>query len=75
MSLSSTERVKLTANWFNTIAAASVSVGVIAPLAALEYLPAAADKGIRIVLFSVMWLVTGVILHIVARALLDGLDR
>jgi multisubunit Na+/H+ antiporter MnhG subunit len=69
------ERLKLTATWFNTISAGSVTVGVIAPLAALEYLPNTSANGAKVVIFSIAWLTTGMILHFVARALLDGLER
>ena len=74
MRASDTERVKLTATWFNSIAAGAISVGFIAPVAALEYLPTAAERSDQIVLFSVIWIVAGVLLHIFARTLLDGLD-
>lgn len=74
MSTSDTERVKLTANWFNTIAAAAISVGFIAPITALVYLPSAEARSAEIVVFSLLWLLAGSILHVFARGLLDGLD-
>ena len=74
MSPSYIERIKLTANWFNAIAAAAISVGFIAPITALAYLPAAEARSVEIVLFSLLWLLAGIILHLFARGLLDGLD-
>jgi Na+/melibiose symporter-like transporter len=77
MSLIHNERVKLTAIWFNTVAAATIVTGVIAPLAALVFgVPRSA--GLTLPSFvgtTLAWLLFGTILHFVARYLLGSLDE
>jgi hypothetical protein len=69
------ERVKLTAAWLNTIGAASVTTGVIAPIVAYG-LGATIVPGSRVIALSAFWLLGGVGgLHLLARRLLKGLRR
>jgi hypothetical protein len=68
MSLIHNERIKLTATWLNTLAAASVVTGAIAPLVAI-ILGVQASSGVstRTLVFSAAaWLLIGVGLHLVA---------
>jgi hypothetical protein len=77
MSLIHNERVKLTAGWFNTVAAATIVAGVIAPLAALVFgmPPAGGLSWANFLAATLAWLFFGTILHLVARYLLGSLDE
>jgi dipeptide/tripeptide permease len=69
MPLIQNERIKLTATWLNTLSAATIVTGVIAPLAAIVFgLPASGTLSMATFLFAaVAWLLWGLILHLAAR--------
>ena len=77
MSLIHNERVKLTATWLNTLAAATVVTGVIAPITAIVFgLPANGTLSRVDFLFATLaWLLLGAILHWVARYALRSLQE
>ena len=77
MPLIHNERVKLTATWVNTIAAATIVAGVIAPIAAIVFgLPASgALSTASFELATLAWLFLGAILHLIARYLLGSLQE
>jgi hypothetical protein len=77
MPLIKNERVKLTATWLNTLAAATIVTGVLAPIAAFVFgLPASGAVSVRSFLFAaVAWLLSGIILHWVARYMLGSLEE
>jgi hypothetical protein len=77
MPLIQNERVKLTATWLNTLAAATIVTGVLAPIAAFVFgLPASGAISVRTFLFAaVAWLLSGMILHWVARYVLGSLEE
>jgi dipeptide/tripeptide permease len=77
MPLIENERVKLTASWFNTVAAATIVTGVIAPLAAAVFaVPAAGNLSLRNFAIATMaWLILGTLLHLYARYLLRSLQE
>lgn len=74
MHLVHNEQTKLTATWINTLAAAFIAAGAVAPVAAILYglsaLPIATG---RLVLLAIACTVVGFGIHIVARALLRDL--
>jgi hypothetical protein len=77
MSLIHNERIKLTAAWFNALAAASVVTGFIAPLAAVVF-GVQASGVVSIQTFataSVGWFLFGVGLHYIARRVLRRLRQ
>ena len=63
------ERVKLTSAWLNTIGAAAVTTGFIAPIVAYG-LDVTVVPGSRMILLSAGWLAAGTGLHLLARWLL-----
>jgi hypothetical protein len=69
------ERTKLTANWLNTVSAAAVTIGVIAPIATIivSFPTPLFDLGNPIVGIAI-WLATGLGLHSGARYILSGLS-
>ena len=70
MSLVHNERIKLTATWLNSIAAAAVAVGGISPTIAA----ASGVMSVGLAAFLVpAWIVGGVGLHFAARAVLGRL--
>jgi hypothetical protein len=71
------ERVKLTASWVNTLAAAIIATGVVAPLVAIVFgFPTAgAVSPFGFALSSAAWLFFGVALHFVARNILTRLKE
>lgn len=71
-SLIHNERIKLTAGWLNTIGAAAIAAGVIAPIVASVGVPGY-TVGWGLVTVSGIWLLAGVGLHLAARAVLGGL--
>ena len=77
MPLVQNERVKLTATWLNTLAAATIVTGVLALMAAFVFgLPASGAISVRTFLFAaVAWLLSGMILHWVARYVLGSLEE
>jgi hypothetical protein len=76
MHLIHNERLKLTANWLNTLAAGAVIAGAVTPMVAIAY-------GLRpnndtmtstiAIVSTAIWLFTGVALHLCARAILGRL--
>lgn len=73
MSLVHNERTKYLATLINTVAAAAIAAGVIAPLVAYSYgVPGAMTQGLTI-LVSLVWLTTGAILHLAVRLILGRL--
>lgn len=71
-----TSSAKLLAAWVNTIAGATLTVGVLAPAAGLVYgfsVPARSAFEIGIVVS--VWFVTGVVLHLAARRVLRGIEE
>ncbi len=76
MSLTHNEQVKLTANWLNTMASASVVAGVIVPAAAALYGVGGYDPataGWRFVASATIWILSGAGLHYIARQTLRRL--
>jgi dipeptide/tripeptide permease len=75
MSLIHNESTKLTAAWFNTLAAATVVAGVIAPMAALVFgVPTSATiSTAAFALAAIAWLGLGVVLHVLAKIALRRL--
>lgn len=68
------ERTKLTAGWLNTVAAASVIAGGVSPLVALAYGFTELQREAWVVaILSVTWILAGIGLHFVARAILGRL--
>lgn len=76
MSLVHNERTKLTAAWFNTLAAAIVAAGVFAPLAAILY--GLSNSRAELLYVSALMLVcasAGLFLHWIGRSILAGLEE
>jgi phytoene dehydrogenase-like protein len=73
MNLVHNERIKYFATLLNTIAAAAIAAGVIAPLVALTYGVPGPIGGSAAIVISLAWLVTGVVLHIGLQAMLGRL--
>ena len=72
MSLIHNERIKLTANWLNSISAASIAVGGFAQLAPL-FTGIAAQSVPIVSVFSIGWIIFGITMHLIARVVLGGL--
>lgn len=74
MSLVHNERTKLTATWLNTLASASIAAGGISPLVAILYGFSQPHQEMGITaLLSLIWILAGIGLHIVARLVLGRL--
>lgn len=73
MSLVGNERTKLTANLLNTVAAAFLVTGGVAPLVALSYDLPGPRSGWLSLAFTAVWILVGVGIHLMARRLLKGL--
>ncbi len=71
MSLIKNEQIKLTATALNNVAVAFVVVGFIAPVTTV--IGTAGGGWNASVRFSLIWLLTGFILHLVARLVLRNL--
>jgi hypothetical protein len=69
------ERRKLSAAYLNTIAAATMVTGVVAPLIATSYELPGPRLGLQAVIASLIWFAVSFVLHSAARRLLKGLDR
>ena len=69
MSLVHNERLKLTANWLNTLAAGIIVTGVVAPAVAALYGVQGASQvgGGLLVALSAAWFGIGTALHLTAR--------
>lgn len=70
------ERRKLMASLLNTLAGAAVTVGVLAPIAGMLYgvtVPAMSAVGLVVAL--AVWLVAGLILHVIARVVLGRIEE
>jgi hypothetical protein len=68
------ELVKLTATWLNTLATATATVGVLAPIASAAYGFGPVQLSLATLLAMVaVWLFTAVGLHLAARRVLRGL--
>jgi len=67
------EQVKLLANLLNTMAAASVTIGVIAPFSAMIFKGGDATLSLRTGVYAIFWLTVWAILHAAARQVLKGL--
>jgi hypothetical protein len=75
MSLIRNESTTLTATWFNTLAAATIVTGVLAPMAALVF-GVSASAAISPAVFTIAataWLRLGVVLHVIAKIFLRRL--
>jgi hypothetical protein len=74
MDLIHNERTKLTAAWINTLAAALIAAGAVAPIAAILYglstLPVSAARTFALA-FTCVGL--GIGIHVIARAVLGSL--
>ena len=70
-----TEQTKLTATLLNNLALAFIVAGFVAPVVAFTQRAVSSPPldGLT-VLFSVVWLSVGVVLHLVARAFLRRLE-
>ncbi len=77
MPLIHNERVKLTATWVNTLAAATIITGVIAPIVAVVFgLPAGGSLPLTgFLVATAAWLSTGVILDATARHIIGSLRQ
>lgn len=76
MSLTHNERVKLTAAYLNTAAGASLTAGVIAPIAAAVFGftgSFAGPSALTLMAGITIFLVASVVLHLAARHVLGGL--
>ena len=74
MSLVHNEQVKVTANWLNTLATATVTVGVLAPLASAIYgLGLPPPNVVALLPALVIWFLAALALHLGARHVLRGL--
>lgn len=70
------ERRKLLATWLNTLAGATVTVGVLAPVAGMFYGISVPPRGVvEITVALCAWLSVGCILHLLARSLLGGIEE
>jgi uncharacterized membrane protein len=71
------ERLKLLAGWFNTVAAAFVTTGVVAPAIAVIYglAPKALDRPLLVILSSIICIVTSGGLHLAGRFILGALEE
>ncbi len=68
------ERLKLSANALDRASTASLTIGVIAPLAAIFYeFGGAGTNPILLPLGAAIWLLTAAVLHWGARVVLGGL--
>ncbi|MDB5557832.1 MAG: hypothetical protein JWQ36_766 [Enterovirga sp.] len=67
------ERAKYLATFINTVAAASVAAGVIAPLVAFSYGVPGPIGGALAIVVSLAWLCCGAVLHLLVRAVLGRL--
>ena len=72
MSLTHNDRVKLTAVWLNTLSAAAVAAGVIAPLRFYGVTAAPVAPALLYLGFG-LWFFAGIGLHLAARWLLGSL--
>lgn len=69
------EKRKLFANWLNSVSNSCVTAGVIAPIAAAIYMPAATQGMTWIVgIGALCWFSCAVALHLFARVVLEGID-
>jgi hypothetical protein len=75
MSLVHNERLKITANWLNTLAAGIIVTGAVAPVVAGLYGFQGSSRigSASLVLLSVAWFGIGTGLHLTARWLLTRL--
>jgi hypothetical protein len=73
MGLTRTEQTKLTATFLNNLALAFIVAGFVAPVVAFTQRASQPFSELPI-LFSIIWLSVGLILHLVARAFLRRLD-
>ena len=74
MSLVSNEKTKLLAAALDRASTACVTVGILAPMAAVIYgLPGNSSPVWAFILATVFWLFAAVVLHMVARNVLGGL--
>ena len=74
MSLVGNERVKLTATWLNTLASATATVGVLAPLASIVYgLGLSPISPVVFVASGTIWFLAALALHLGARRILGRL--
>jgi hypothetical protein len=71
MSLVHNEQTKLTATALNNVAVAFVIAGFVAPIVGLGQ---SRPADIVPVLFSLIWLLTGLVLHLAARLILRTLQ-
>jgi hypothetical protein len=67
------ERMKYLATLTNTVAAAALAAGVIAPLVAFSYGVTGPISGAIATAISLGWLAVGAILHVAVRAILGRL--
>lgn len=65
------EIVKLTATWINTLAAAIVVAGVIAPISGLRAALEKGEIGGLYIASSLLWFLGGFLVHVLGRAWLE----
>ena len=76
MSLIHNERVKLTATWLNTLASATATVGVLAPLASIAYgLGPAPVRPVIFLASGAIWFLAALALHLGARRVLRRMQQ
>jgi hypothetical protein len=68
------ERIKLSANFLNTLATATIALGLIAPTVSAVLGIVTGDPA-RLVVGVAVWLVMGTGIHLAARTLLKRLDQ
>ncbi len=73
MSLIENERMKLLATALNNLGVATIVTGVVAPIAANLYGHGAISSDTTAILIGIVWLFTGVGLHLVAQTVLGGM--
>ena len=72
------ERRKLFASILNTLAGATITVGVLAPAAGILYgfsAPGVDRSASYVVVVATAWLLAGVVLHSVAQLVLGGIEE
>ena len=78
MYLARNERLKLTANWLNTIAAGTVIAGAVTPLVALAYGLKNEIQNLSltvILILPAIWILGGITLHLIGRSILGRLQE
>ncbi len=69
------EKVKLLSDFFNRAAVNALAIGVLAPLAGLMFQNTALHIDFQVIVFGgLIFFASSVLLHLIARRILDGLE-